>query len=89
MTIVPSKPNLKKVKINSRQCRIYKIVLNNKFELKFDYYDLTQNIVSVDVPQDYTVGQFSENHRAAIVEGDPDAGGGKCLVVVFSVLTND
>ena len=76
MMLIPTKPNLKKVKLNSKQCRIYKITLNGKWETKFDYYDLTQAIIPAEVPHEFTVGQFAEHHRNAVNEGDPDAGGG-------------
>ncbi len=76
MTIVPSKSTLRKVKVNTKQCRIYQVLLNTKWECKFDYYDLTQNLIPPEVPHDHTVGQFSEHYRNAVVEGDPDAGGG-------------
>jgi len=76
LTLVPKKPNLRKVKLNSKQCRIYKILLNNKFEAKFDYYDLTQHIIPPETTQQFTTGQFADFHRDAVLEGDPDAAGG-------------
>lgn len=76
LTLIPKKPNLRKVKLNAKQCRIYKIVLNNKFETNFDYYDLTQNVIPPDVTSQFSVNQFADFHRDAILEGDPDAAGG-------------
>ena len=39
LTIVPTKENLRLIRLNSKQCRVYRVVLNDDNEATFNYYD--------------------------------------------------
>ena len=73
---MPKQSNLRKVKVNAKQCKIYKVLINDTFEAKFDYYDLTMEIVQEGSSNQYILENFSADHRNAVLEHDPDAGGG-------------
>lgn len=81
LTLVPKKPYLKNVKVNVKQCRIYKVLINDSFEAEFDYYDVTQAISEEYAVKNHSLENFATDHRNAVLECDPDAGGGiiKCV----------
>lgn len=44
LTLIPQK-EFQHVYINAKQCRIYKITLNDNLELQFQYFDPTVEII--------------------------------------------
>lgn len=47
LTIIPLKNNLKFIKLNAKQCRIYRVTVNDNIEVPFQYFD-----PFVDITQD-------------------------------------
>lgn len=39
LTIVPTKDSLRTIRLNAKQCRVYKVVLNDTTEATFQYFD--------------------------------------------------
>lgn len=39
LTIIPSRDTLRSIHLNARQCRIYKVCINDQFEAPFQYFD--------------------------------------------------
>lgn len=39
LTIIPTKNNLRIIHLNAKQCRIYKVCLNETHEVPFQYFD--------------------------------------------------
>lgn len=48
LTVVPLCNNLRHVKLNAKQCRIYRVVLNEKYEAQFQYFDPFLDICQAD-----------------------------------------
>jgi len=48
LTIVPTKENLRLIRLNAKQCEIYKVVLNELCEPEFYYYDPFLDILQSD-----------------------------------------
>lgn len=39
LTLIPLKDNLRFIKLNAKQCRIYRVCLNDTYEAPFQYFD--------------------------------------------------
>lgn len=39
LTVVPLRDNLRIIKLNAKQCRIYRVILNDDYEAHFQYFD--------------------------------------------------
>lgn len=48
LTIVPLRDNLKTIKLNAKQCRIYRVILNEHYEAGFHYFDPFLNVCQSD-----------------------------------------
>lgn len=48
LTIVPVRETLKYIKLNSKQSRIYKVILNDTYEAQFHYFDPFTDICQND-----------------------------------------
>lgn len=48
LTIVPVRETLKYIKLNAKQCRIYKVILNDTYEAEFHYFDPFTDICQSD-----------------------------------------
>lgn len=48
LTIVPTKDNLRHIKLNAKQCRIYRVLLNDTLEAPFQYFDPFLDICQAD-----------------------------------------
>lgn len=48
LTIVPVRETLKYIKLNAKQCRIYKCILNDTYEAEFHYFDPFTDISQKD-----------------------------------------
>lgn len=47
LTIIPLQNNLRFIKLNAKQCRIYRVTVNDNIEAPFQYYD-----PFIDITQD-------------------------------------
>jgi transcription initiation factor TFIID subunit 2 len=74
---VPKKSNLRCVKLNAKQCKVYRVVINDAFEAKFEYYDVTLEVTPQDAEYNQqAISHYCLDHRNAVLETDPDVGGG-------------
>lgn len=48
LTIVPLKDNLRYIRLNAKQCRIYRVCLNDQYEANFQYFDPFLDICQAD-----------------------------------------
>lgn len=48
LTIVPLKDNLRYIRLNAKQCRIYRVCLNDQYEATFQYFDPFLDICQSD-----------------------------------------
>lgn len=39
LTIIPTKNKLKAIHLNVKQCRVYRVVINDTIEAQFHYFD--------------------------------------------------
>ncbi|XP_070555415.1 transcription initiation factor TFIID subunit 2-like [Ptychodera flava] len=77
--LIPSKPNLNKIKLNSKQCRIYRVCINDIWEASFLYNDPTLAICQSDAKQ-RNLNFFSTCHSAAVSSVDADSGNGELTI---------
>lgn len=45
LTIIPLKNDLKIIKLNAKQCRIYRVTVNENIEVPFQYFDPFVDII--------------------------------------------
>lgn len=81
LTIVPLKDNLRVIKLNAKQCRIYRVSLNDVYEAGFQYFDPFLDITHGD-EKERTLEQFSPAHYSAAVQTDPDNNGGELVITI-------
>ncbi|XP_043273259.1 transcription initiation factor TFIID subunit 2 [Venturia canescens] len=81
LTIVPLRDSLKVVKLNARQCRIYRVCLNDTFEAPFQYFDPFLDICQGDGKQ-RSLEFFSNLHLAAAQRVDPDNNAGELVIQI-------
>ncbi|XP_062579980.1 transcription initiation factor TFIID subunit 2-like [Saccostrea cucullata] len=79
LLIHPLRHDLKRVKINSKQCRIYHVSINDQHEAKFLYNDPTLEICQGDAKQ-RNLDYFQHCHFSAMSAVDPDNGNGEITV---------
>lgn len=48
LTVVPLKDNLRIIRLNAKQCRIYRVCLNDQYEANFQYCDPFLDICQAD-----------------------------------------
>jgi len=51
LTIIPLRDTLRLVKLNAKQCRIYRVCLNDTYEAPFQYFDPFLDICQGDSKQ--------------------------------------
>jgi transcription initiation factor TFIID subunit 2 len=51
LTIAPLRDNLRNIKLNAKQCRIYRVIINDAFEAPFQYFDPFLDICQGDAMQ--------------------------------------
>lgn len=81
MTIVPVRDNLRTIRLNSKQCRIYRVTLNDCYEATFQYFDPFLDICQED-PKTRSLDQFSKHHLKAGEKVDPDNGAGELVITI-------
>lgn len=81
LTIVPLKDHLKFVKLNAKQCRIYRVCLNDIYEAPFQYFDPFLDICQGDT-KERSLEQFSPAHLAAALQIDPDHNAGELVISI-------
>ncbi|EDW93975.2 transcription initiation factor TFIID subunit 2 [Drosophila yakuba] len=81
LTIVPNNENLRLIRLNAKQLRIYSIVLNDVCQAKFSYFDPFQNICYKE-PKSRVLEVYSKYHLSAAQFTDPDVNNGELLIEV-------
>ncbi|PWA22538.1 hypothetical protein CCH79_00018170 [Gambusia affinis] len=84
LTIFPTVVNLNRIKLNSKQCRIYRVRVND-LEAPFIYNDPTLEVCHNESKQ-RNLNYFSSAYTAAVSAVDPDAGNGELVIKVPSEL---
>ncbi|KAJ8394656.1 hypothetical protein AAFF_G00044590 [Aldrovandia affinis] len=84
LTIFPTVVNLNRIKLNSKQCRIYRVRVND-LEAPFIYNDPTLEVCHHESKQ-RNLNYFSSAYTAAVSAVDPDAGNGELCIKVPSEL---
>lgn len=79
LTIIPLRNDLRKIKLNCKQCRIYKICVNDSFEASFTYNDPTLEICQGETKQ-RNLDFFSTSHLNAVNSVDSDRGNGEICI---------
>uniref|UniRef100_A0A8D8N598 Transcription initiation factor TFIID subunit 2 n=5 Tax=Culex pipiens TaxID=7175 RepID=A0A8D8N598_CULPI len=80
LTIVPVKETLKIIRLNCRQCRIYRVILNDSYEATFHYFDPFLDICQDNKTKSLEV--FSKCHLEMAKKTDPDNNAGELVIVV-------
>lgn len=81
LTIVPIRDNLRVIRLNAKQCRIFHVTLNDCCEAPFHYYDPFLDICRSD-PKTRALAEFSKHHLEAAQKVDPDLNGGELIITV-------
>ena len=87
LTLVPVREFLK-IRLNCRQAKIYKIIVNDSIDVNISYHDPTLEVCQDDAKYGKkSVDQFSQAHIAAVSATDPDRGHGEIVVTIPACLT--
>ena len=81
LTIVPSKDNLKDIRLNAKQCKIYKVILNGKIEPVFQYGDPMLEVCKED-SNIRDLDTYAKTHFEECSGVDPDLNRGELSVVI-------
>ncbi|XP_075220832.1 TATA-box binding protein associated factor 2 [Lycorma delicatula] len=81
LTLVPLKDHLRCIKLNAKQCRIYRVCLNDVYEAPFQYFDPFLDICQGDT-KERSLEQFSPAHLAAALQIDPDHNNGELVITI-------
>ncbi|XP_043647065.1 transcription initiation factor TFIID subunit 2 [Drosophila teissieri] len=81
LTIVPNSENLRLIRLNAKQLRIYSVVLNDVCQAEFTYFDPFQNICYKE-PKSRVLEVYSKHHLSAAQFTDPDVNNGELLIQV-------
>ncbi|XP_004530837.1 transcription initiation factor TFIID subunit 2 isoform X1 [Ceratitis capitata] len=81
LTIVPTKENLRLIRLNAKQCRIYRILLNDVCEAEFYYFDPFMDICQGDTKV-RSLDVYSKNHLSGAQKTDPDVNCGELLILI-------
>ncbi|KAI5695129.1 hypothetical protein M8J75_011480 [Diaphorina citri] len=81
LTLIPTRDTLKTIKLNSKQCRIYRVAFNDDIEVPFDYCDPLINICNEEI-KNRALEFFSAKHVTAAQSVDPDHKFGELIISV-------
>ncbi|KAL5016218.1 hypothetical protein ScPMuIL_005807 [Solemya velum] len=79
LALHPLRPDLRRVKVNSKQCRVYRVCINEQWEAAFQYNDPTLEICQGDAKQ-RNLDYFQNCYMNAINSVDPDNANGEITV---------
>ncbi|XP_029828868.2 transcription initiation factor TFIID subunit 2 [Ixodes scapularis] len=83
LTLIPTKTDVRWIRINCKQCRVYRVRINDQVECTFQYNDPTLEICHNEGKQ-RNVDTFSAAHVSAVASVDPGVGNGEISVKVPS-----
>lgn len=81
LTVVPLKDNLRYIRLNAKQSRIYRVCLNDQYEANFQYFDPFLDICQAD-PNTRSLEAFSQYHLTAAQKTDPDHNSGELHIQI-------
>ncbi|XP_059158232.1 transcription initiation factor TFIID subunit 2-like [Physella acuta] len=81
LTVWPTVPDLTEIRINSKQCIIYRVSIDKKWDAEFTYFDPTLNICQGN-PIKRNIDYFQKCQKNALNAVDPDLGNGE-LIITF------
>ncbi|XP_020816645.1 transcription initiation factor TFIID subunit 2 [Drosophila serrata] len=81
LTIVPNSENLRLIRLNAKQMRIYSVLLNDVCQAAFVYFDPFQDITHKE-PKSRSLEVYSKHHLKAAQVTDPDANNGELFITV-------
>ncbi|XP_072381444.1 transcription initiation factor TFIID subunit 2 [Diabrotica undecimpunctata] len=81
LTVVPLRDNLRIIKLNAKQCRIYRVILNDHYEAHFQYFDPFLDVCQSDT-ETRSLEAFSQQHLTAALRVDPDNNSGELIVTI-------
>ncbi|XP_045473237.1 transcription initiation factor TFIID subunit 2 [Harmonia axyridis] len=81
LTVVPDRNNLRQIKLNAKQCRIYRVTLNEEYEAHFQYFDPFLDVCQSD-SETRNIETFSQHHLNASLKVDPDNNAGELVITV-------
>ncbi|XP_065577950.1 transcription initiation factor TFIID subunit 2-like isoform X2 [Artemia franciscana] len=67
------------ISLNCKQCRVYKVVINDNFEAQFQYFDPTLEVCQLDFKK-RSAEDFSASHQTALRLVDPDNNAGELKI---------
>ncbi|XP_046544224.1 transcription initiation factor TFIID subunit 2-like [Haliotis rubra] len=79
LSLYPQKPDLRRLKINSKQCRIYRVCINDTWEAAFLYNDPTLEICQGDAKQ-RNLDFFQNCHLSAMTAVEADNANGEVTI---------
>jgi len=75
LTLIPSRDNLRHIRLNAKQLRIYRVCLNESVEAPFQYFDPTLEVCQTEVEK-RDLDTFAGHHLTGCNLVDPDITGG-------------
>ncbi|CAG9761208.1 unnamed protein product [Ceutorhynchus assimilis] len=78
LTVIPIQKNIRLIKLNSKQCEIGKILLNNQYEAQFKHFDPFSNAHLETETR--SLEFFSNYHFKASLKSDPDNCCGELMI---------
>ncbi|XP_053673216.1 transcription initiation factor TFIID subunit 2 [Anopheles nili] len=81
LTIVPTSDWLPVIRLNCRQCRIYRIIIDDSYEAGMHYFDPFQDICQGET-KNKSLEFFSKSHLDVARQTDPDQNKGELVIVV-------
>nr|XP_018909078.1 PREDICTED: transcription initiation factor TFIID subunit 2 isoform X1 [Bemisia tabaci] len=87
LTIVPLKDHLRFIKLNAKQCRVYRVCLNDIYEAPFQYFDPFLDVCQ-GATNERSLDFFSNAHQTAAFQIDPDHNAGELVISIPAEATN-
>lgn len=79
LTLILTKGDVRWVRINCKQCRVYRVRINDQCEAPYHYNDPTLDICQGETKQ-RDLDFFSSSHAAAVASVDPGLGNGELSI---------
>ncbi|XP_053395431.1 transcription initiation factor TFIID subunit 2-like isoform X2 [Mercenaria mercenaria] len=81
LTIYPLRADLKRIKLNSKQCRIYRVLVNDTWESTFWYNDPTLEAVQdEEKARQRSLEVYEKCYNGAVKSTNPDLGNGEVTI---------
>ncbi|RWS10616.1 Transcription initiation factor TFIID subunit 2-like protein, partial [Dinothrombium tinctorium] len=84
--VIPQKEDLKTIKVNCKQCQLFKITIND-CECSFTYNDPNLDICQGETKQ-RNLDHFSSSHYSSVCATDPDKNAGEIIIQIPSNLAH-